>query len=196
MLVIMTILIVIIILCVIGIIMASIFQSKKEKKYIECLNIIKEKELQTFQLKDSMTPQEILNMDSEINFDKLMLDLYDKYLLFEEKLSKRDTNLENLLTEKTKKFYILKLESLKSRDCFDITEGIELVNYSIIEFAKNKLKFRIIINCFCYKKYKDKIVSGSNLYKLEKVLILNYEKEDNEWLISDYKVIYEKKLSD
>lgn len=143
-----------------------------------------------------MTPQEILNIDSEINVDKLMLDLYDKYLLFEEKLSKCDTNLENLLTEKIKKFYILKLESLKSKNYFDITEGIELVNYSIIEFAKNKLEFRITINCFCYKKYKDKIVNGSTLDKLEKVLILNYEKEDNEWLISDYKVIYEKKLGD
>lgn len=187
---------IVILICSISIIIASRFQNKQKKKYNECLNIIKEKDVSTLQFKDALTKEEINNIDSEVDVDVLMSDLYHTYLEFENKVKSFDVDLDYILIGYLKDFYINKIENFKERGFSDITDDIDLINYSITEYSKEKLKFRINISCFCYKTVDNKIVSGSNLEKVQKVVLLTYEKNNNNWLISSYEKIYEKKLSD
>lgn len=183
-------------LCCIGIIIATIFQNKQKKKYNECLHIIKEKGIDTLQAKTSLTKEDINKIDDKIDVDKLMEKLYQTYLSFESKIKSQDINLDNILTGYIKDFYINKINSLKSKGYEEITDNIDLINYSIVEFSKEKLKFRITVNCFNYKMVNKNIVSGNNLEKIEKVLIITYEKVKSRWLISNYESIYERKLSE
>ena len=46
------------------------------------------------------------------------------------------------------------------------------------------------------KTVNNEIVSGSNLQKIQQILLLTYEKVGDKWLIRSYEKIYEKKLSD
>lgn len=184
----------IIIVCSIGIIVASKFQNRQKQKYNDCLRIIKEKENSTFKIKDGLTKEEINNIDSSINVDKLMSDLYYKYLELENKLKLLDDNLDELLIGHIKELYKNKISISKSKNYMEINDGIDLINYSITEFNNSKLKFRVTINCFNYKKAGDAIVSGSNLEKVEQVIILSFEKSNKEWLISNYEKVYERKL--
>lgn len=185
-----------IIICSIGIIIASRFQSKQKKKYNDCIRIIKEKENSTFQIKNGLSKEEINQIDSNLDVDKLMNELYDKYIQLESKVKLEDNNFDELLIGHIKDLYINKVEVSKNKNYAEINDGIDLINYSITEFSKEKLKFRITVNCFNYKKSNDTIVSGSNLEKVEQVIILTYENHNNNWLISKYEKVYEKRLQD
>lgn len=186
---------VIIVTCSIGIIVASTFQQKKKKKYNEFLKILEEKNDSTFQVKDYLTKDEINKIDSEIDVDLLMKNLYETYLTLENKMNTFDDNLDEVLTGYLKDFYINKIENFKEKNFADIKDRIELVGYCITEFKKEALKFRVTINCLSYKMINNKIVSGSNLDKVQEILLLSYKKIDDKWLIESYEKIYEKKLS-
>ena len=99
------------IVCSIGIVIASKFQNKQRKKYNDCLNLIKEKENMAFQVKYGLSKEEINSIDESIDVDKLMSDLYETYLEFENKLKILDNNLDNILTGYIKEFYINKIEN-------------------------------------------------------------------------------------
>lgn len=185
---------IIIISCSIGIVIAIRFQKKKIKKYNECLNIINEKKDLTLQVKDGLTKEEINNIDGEVNVDKLMVELFNTYLELENKVKCLDNNYDDVLIGFLKDFYINKIENFKNKGFADINDSIDLINYSIIEYSKKNLKFRIVINCFSYKISNNKIVSGSNLEKIQKIILLSYEKKDEKWLINSYEKIYEKKM--
>lgn len=191
-----TILIGIIILCTIGIVIASIFQSKKEKKFEECLNIIKEKGNIKFEVKDSLTKEDIKKINKNVDINKLMDSLYNKFLKFIDKVKDNDTNLDQLLGGTLKNFYITKLENFNSAGYKEMLDIVDLNGYSITEYSKEKLQFRISVNCYDYKLLNGNIISGSNLIKLEEVFLLTYEKIGNKWLITNYDKVYEKKLSD
>lgn len=191
-----TILIGIIILCTIGIVIASIFQSKKEKKLEECLNIIKEKGDIKFEVKDSLTKEDIKKINKNVDINKLMDSLYNKFLKFIDKVKDNDINLDQLLGGVIKDFYITKLENFKSAEYKEILDIVDLKGYSITEYSKEKLQFRIAVICYDYKLLNETIISGSNLIKLEEVFLLTYEKIGNKWLITNYDKVYEKKLSD
>lgn len=186
---------VVIVVCSIGIIIATKFQNKQRKKYNEVKNIINKNKSARFSVKDGLTKEEINNIDTEVDVDVLMRKLYDIYLELENKVKVFDTNLDNVLAGYLKDFYINKIENFKEKGFADITDGIELINYSITEYSKEKLKFRITTNCFSYKTMNNKIVSGSNLEKVEQIISLEYKKVEGKWLISSYDKIYEKKLS-
>lgn len=183
------------IVCCIGIIISIRFQARQKKKLEECINIIKEKGIETLQFKNGMTEEEIKAIDKSVNVNELMKELYDKYISFENKIKTFDDNLDELLTGFIKDFYINKINNFKEKGYEDVTDGIDLIGYTITEFEKTKLKFKVTINCFDYKKINGVIVSGSNLEKVEQVLILTYEKINKKWLISNYEKVYEKKLS-
>lgn len=187
---------IVIIVCSIGIIVASIFQKRQRKKYKECLDIIEKNKNQTFEVKNGLTKEEITKIDNTVDVDNLMKDLYEIFLDFQKKLKILDNNLDDVLTGYIKDFYINKIDNFNLKGYNDILDGIELINYSIIEFNKEDLKFRITINCFDYKMVNNVIVSGSNLEKYEEVFIITYNKIDNNWLISNIDKVYEKKLSD
>lgn len=187
--------IVIIIICVIGIIISIIFQMKKEKRYKECLDIIKENENATFQVKFGLTKEEINKIDSSVDVDKLMKNLYDTYLRLINNIRNNDKKLDDILCGIIKDVYIKKLENFKLNGYSEIIDNIDLIEYSITEFSKDKLKFRITINCVDYKLLNGNIVSGNNLIKLEEVILLSFEKRKEMWLITQYEKLYEKKLS-
>ncbi|MBR6690685.1 MAG: hypothetical protein IKL65_05080 [Bacilli bacterium] len=186
---------VVIIVCSIGIIIASRFQNKQKKKYKEVNSLINKKKDATFRVKDSLTKEEINNIDSEVDVDKLMTDLYNTYLALENKIKNLDDNFDDVLTGNLKEFNINRLELFKQRGFIDITDGIDLISYCITDYNKKSLKFRLTINCFSYKMVNNEIVSGSNLEKIEKIILLEYVKQKDKWLISSYDKIYEKKLS-
>lgn len=186
---------IVILMCCIGIIIAIKFQNKKKKKYKECLKIIKEKKNAPLKVKDGLSKEEINKIDSLVDIDILMQQLYNTYLELENKMKNFDTNLDEVVVGYLKDFYINKIENFKEKNYADITDGINLLNYSITEYSKDKLKFRLTINCFSYKTVNNEIVSGSNLEKIQQILLLTYEKIDDKWLISSYEKIYEKKLS-
>ena len=186
---------VIILVCSIGIIIASRFQDKQKKKYRELTNLINDNKDITFQIKDGLTKEEINKIDSEVDVDLLMRNLYNTYLTLENKIKSFDSNLDDVLVSTLKEFNLTRIENFKTKGFADITDGIDLINYSITEYGKNKLKFRITINCFSYKTVNNEIISGSNLEKIQKIILLTYENMDGKWLISTYEKIYEKKLS-
>lgn len=185
----------VILVCCIGIIIASRFQNKKNKKYNECLNIIKEKKDATFEIKDGMSKEEINKIDNLVDVDILMQQLYNTYLELENKIKLSDKNLDEIVVGYLKDFYINKIENFKEKGYSDITDGIDLLNYNITEYSKDKLKFRLTINCFSYKTVNNEIVSGSNLEKIQQILLLTYQKVNEKWLISSYEKIFEKKMS-
>lgn len=187
---------VVIIVCSIGIIIASRFQSKQKKKYSEVNNLINKNRDARFSIKEGLTKEEINNIDSNVNVDILMSELYSTYVELENKIKTFDTNFDDVLTGHLKEFNISRIENFKSRGFTDVTDGIDLINYTITDYTKEKLTFRLTINCFSYKTVNNQIVSGSNLEKIQKILLLTYEKVNDKWLISAYDKIYEKKLSD
>lgn len=186
----------IIILCTIGIVIATIFQSKKSKKYNECLEIIKEKGNIKFEVRDGLTKEEIKNIDSKIDMNQLMQRLYNKFLKFVDKVKNNDTKLDALLSGAIKSYYIKKLENNDANGYSEVLDKIELIGYTITDYKENKLNFRVSINCYDYKLFNGNIISGSNLSKLEEVYLLTFEKISTRWYITNYDKVYEKKLSD
>ena len=185
-----------IIVCSIGIIIASRFQNKQKKKYTEVNSLVNKNRDARFSIKEGLTNEEINNIDSSVNVDILMSELYSTYIEFENKIKNFDKNFDDVLTGTLKEFNISRTENFNSKGFADITEGIDLIGYTITEYSKEKLTFRLTINCFSYKTVNNQIVSGSNLEKIQKILLLTYEKINDKWLISSYNKIYERKLSD
>lgn len=184
----------IIISCSIGIIIASKFQSKQKEKYKICLDAIENFGMNPMQVKEGLSKEDISKIDESINVDELTKNLYDKYLEFQNKINTKDSNLDNLLTGMIKDLYIDRIDRSRESKYEDIVDNIDLIGYSITEFDGNKLKFKIIINCCKYKLNDGVVVSGSNLNKLELILLVTYIKENGDWLINEYEKVYEKKL--
>ena len=107
----------------------------------------------------------------------------------------KDKTLDQVLLDIEKQFGKGSVMKLGEREHQKI-DVIDLIGYSITEYDKDRLQFRVTINCYDYKLLNDTIISGSNLIKLEEVFLLTYEKVGNRWLITRYDKIYEKKLSD
>ena len=183
------IIIIILFIMSVGIILSVIFSNKQSKKYNECLRLIKEKEKGTLKSKSD------LNIDSKVDVNKLMQKLYDIYLEFVNKLNNNDESIFSLLNGFIKEVYKNKLDIYKTKNINEITDSIELLNYSILEYEKNKIQFRINISCFNYKKTKDVITSGNNLERVEQIFLITYVKSRNKWLINNIEKVYEKKLS-
>lgn len=186
---------VIIVICSVAIVISIKFQNKQKKKYKECLNLIKEKENGTLNIKNGLDNDEIKKIDKSIDINKLMMKLYDIYVEFVEKINKNDSSLDNVLDGFIKEFYKNKIEIYIGKNCNEIVDNIELINYSILEYSKEKTKFRINITCSNYKKMGDKIVSGSNYDRVEQIFIITYVNENKKWLINNVEKVYEKKLS-
>lgn len=184
-----------ILVCSIGVIISIRFQKKQKKKFKELTNLINQNKDAKFNIKEGLSKEEINKLDSSVDVDNLMRNLYNIYLDFENKIKTLNNDFDDILTGNIKDFNISRIELFKQRNFIDVTDGIELINYSIIEYNKNSLKFRVTINCFSYKLVNDRVVSGSNLEKIEKIILLDYEKIEDKWLISNYDKIYEKKLS-
>lgn len=172
-----------------GIILSIIFNNKQSKKYNECLRLIKEKENGTLKSKND------LNIDSKVDVNKLTQKLYDIYLEFVNKLNNNDEAVLSLLNGFIKEIYKNKLDIYKTKNINEISDSIELLNYSILEYEKNKIQFRINISCFNYKKTNDVITSGNNLERVEQIFLITYVKSRNKWLINNIEKVYEKKLS-
>ena len=188
-----TVLTIIIIVCSVGIIIASKFQTKQTKKYEECLNLIKEKENGTINPNDGIDMDKIKKIDKNTDINKLMVSLYDTYLAFVKKLN-TNSDLTNFLDVFIGELYKSKVEIYKAKGFCEITDNIELINYSILEYEKNKLKFRINISCLNYKLRGDVVISGSNIDKVEQIFLLTFVKKNKKWLISNIEKVYEKKL--
>lgn len=185
-----------IIVCSIGIIIASRFQNKQKKKFTEVNYLVNKNRDARFSVKEGLTNEEINKIDSNVNVDILMSELYSTYVEMENKIKNFDTNFDDILTGHLKEFNINRIENFKTRGFTDITDGIDLIGYTITEYSKEKLVFRLTINCFSYKTVNNQIVSGSNLEKIQKIILLTYENVNGKWLISAYDKIYERKLSD
>jgi len=186
---------IVILVCSISIIISIRFQNKQKRKYKECLRLIKEKEDGTLNVKNGLDEKDIKKIDSKIDINKLMMQLYDIYLEFVNKLNNNDKNFENILDGFIKEFYENKIDIYTNKGYIEIIDTIELVNYSITEFDKEKLKFRINITCFNYKMINDNVISGSKYERVEQIFILTYIKSKRKWLISNIEKVYEKNLS-
>lgn len=186
---------IVILACSIAIILASKFQRKKDKKYKELLRIIKEKEKATFEVKNGLTSDEIRSIDNRIDVNILMQELYNTFLEFINKVNNLETNFDDVLIGTIKELYESKIASSKEKHKYEVTDGIELIGYSIIEFKKDSLVFRLNINCFNYRMSKDAVISGSNLEKVEQILIITYKRVNDKWLISKLERAYEAKLN-
>lgn len=186
---------IIVIISSIIIVFAIKFQRKQKARYNEIKKVIEKNKDAIFQVKDSLTPEEVNDIDKTIDVNLLMIDLYNIYLKFQDKINSFDYDLDDVMTGNLKDFYINKIKSLKKNKCKYVREKIELVGYSITEFSKEQLKFRININCFNYAMINDKVVNGSNQIRVQQILLLSFQKKDDKWLISNYEKVYEKKLS-
>lgn len=185
-----------IVVCSIGIVIASKFQNKQKKKYTEVNQLVNKNRDARFSVKEGLTKEEINKIDSSVNVDILMSELYSTYVEMENKIKNFDTNFDDILTGSLKEFNVMRIQNFQSKGFTDITDGIDLIGYTITEYSKEKLSFRLTINCFSYKTVNNQIVSGSNLEKIQKILLLTYENVNGKWLISSYDKIYERKLSD
>ena len=178
--------VVVIIVIVIIVLISYLYNRKQRKKINNVLDIIKNKE--------GMTITDIANEKLELeNSSELMIELYDIYIKFQDGYNNLDETSLGKLTEKAKSFYTNIIINNKSRNFKEVTDNIELIGYSIVEYTESKLKFRIKINCLNYKCLGDKIVGGSDLKKTELILLISYENKDG-WLLDEVKKIYEKQV--
>lgn len=176
----------------IAIVVSLKFNQKQKTKYEECLKLVKES---TREMKDALTEKEIKKKDRTIKLDKLLMNLYDIYLEFLDDLNNNNKDFKNILTGYIKEFYENKINIYIEKGYKEITDEIELINYSIIEFNKNKLKFRVAITCFHYKELNSDVVSGNKYDRVEQILLITYVKEKKKWLISNIEKVYEKELT-
>ena len=168
------------------------FNQKQKNKYNECLELVRQS---TREMKDALKEKDIKKIDKSIKLDKLMMNLYDKYLKLLDKLNSNNKDFKNILTGYIKEFYENKINIYIEKGYKEIIDEIELINYSIIEFNKNKLKFRVSITCFNYKELNSDVVSGSKYDRVEQIVLITYNKENKKWLISNIEKVYEKELS-
>ena len=122
-----------------------------------------------------------------------MSELYDIYIKFQDGYNNLDETSLGKLTDKAKSFYTNIIINNKSRNFKEVTDNIELIGYSIIEYTESNLKFRIKINCLNYKCLGDKIIGGSNLKRVELILLISFENKEG-WLLDGIQKIYEKAI--
>lgn len=185
--------IIFLIILLISTILSIKFQMKQNKKYNECLNLIKEKENGPLNTNTGVTDEDIQKIDDKVNPNELMTNLYNIYIEFIERLNQNNKDFEGILSGFIKEFYVNKVEIYKVKKHRETTKDIELINYSILEIDKKKLKFRINISCFNYKTCKDEIIGGSNLERVEQIFLITYVKSRGIWLISNIEKVFEKK---
>ena len=178
----------------VGVVIAIQFQNKQSKKYKECLKIIKDKEDGTLRAKNGVSTREIKKIDTNVDVKELMSKLYDTYLEFTKKLNNNDPKISSVLDEFINNVYQNRLEIYKAKNTKEITDSIELTNYTILNFEKKRVEFRISYTCFNYKMMNDVIISGSNLEKVEQVVIVTYSKLRKKWVINNIEKVYDKKL--
>lgn len=181
--------------CTLGLMFSVKFQQKQKKKYSNCVKLIKEKENTTVGVSNGLSKEDIALIDKDVDVDNLMSSLYDSYIELINRINNLDSNLKDLLTHNMSELYTSKIASMQEKNTKHVIDGIDLMGYSIIEFEKEKLKFRVSINCFDYKLKNEEIISGSNLEKLSQINIITFEKIDDKWLISNIEKAFEQKLS-
>ena len=185
---------IIIVLCFIGVCAAVKVQEKQKRKYDNCIKAINEREDETYNYDGSLTPSQIKKKDKTVNPDELQKKLYDKFLSLQDKVNNLDNTFDTLLTGFIKKVYNDRINLYKESNSQEKLENIDLIGYSIIEFSKNELKFRLKINALNYKLRNNEIVSGSNTLKVELIYIITYEKMGKIWKISNIEKVMEKKI--
>jgi hypothetical protein len=171
-------------------------QHSKRKKYNNCIKILKKKGDVPLNQSDDFDEEKIKQIDSSVNINELTNKLISKYIDFENKIKNQDEDLNNLLTGELKEKYESLISLSKSTGKINIVDDIEILNYAIIDFEPSLLNFRISVKCFHYKKNGTRITSGSNLAKVEQILILEYKKINGDWLISNYDKVIEKNLDE
>ena len=99
-----------------------------------------------------------------------------------------------MLTGFIKKIYSDRINLYKESDTQEKLEKINLIGYSITEFSKKELKFRVKITAINYKIRGNDIISGSNTNYLEQIYIITYEKIGKVWKISNIEKVLDKKM--
>lgn len=186
---------IVIMICSLGIIVSIKFQSRQRKKYEECLRLIKEKQQGCLGINNAMNNENIY-LEENVDFNELTTQLYQLYLNMIKDLNNLDVNIATKLDGFIKEFYLEKIERSKEKETKDIMDKINLNSSSIIEYTKDRLKLRINVNCLCYKKNNNIIISGSDTEKLEQITIITYNKVGEDWLINNIEKVYEKKVSE
>ncbi len=178
-----------------GVVVAIQFQNKQSKKYKECLKLIKDKEDGILSVNNGLDIDEIKKIDSNVDVNKLMEKLYKLYVEFVEKFNNNDENISYVLDEFTNQIYQNKLEIYKTKKINEITDDIELQNYSILSYEKDKIEFRISITCFNYKMKNGTIISGSNLNRIAQIFVVTFVKPRKKWLIKTIEKVFEQNVS-
>ena len=186
---------IVIMICSIGIVVSIKFQSRQKKKYEECLRLIKEKHQSCLGINNAMNNEKLF-IEENVDLNELMTQLYQLYLDMLIDLNKLDENVETKLDGFIKEFYLEKIERNKEKGIINIIDKVNLNSSSILEYSKDRLKLRINISCLSYKKNDDVIISGSNIDKIEQIIIITYNKIGENWLINNIEKVYEKKVSD
>ena len=185
---------VIMIVCAVGIVLAIQVQQKQQKKYLDCIKAINKREDESFNYDGSLTSSQIRKKDKTVNPEELQKKLYDKFLNLQEKINNLDDKFDSILTGFIKRVYVDKINLYKNSNTCEKIENINLIGYSITEFSKEKLKFRLKISALNYKKRCDEIVSGSETQRIELIYIITYEKCGKIWKISNIEKVMEKKI--
>ena len=100
---------------------------KQKKKYNECLDLIKEKENGTLNTNNYLTEEDIQKIDDKINLNELMINLYNTYLEFIERLNKNNKDFERILIGFIKEFYINKVKIYKLKKHKEISKNTYLL---------------------------------------------------------------------
>jgi len=185
---------ILIFICFIGLLISIRFQIKKKNKYKDCLQIIDERE-KNKNINDMINCRVEINTDNKIDENQLMMDLYDMFLKYIDNLNENNDDFDNILTGFIKDVYKERINIYKEKKYKEKMDDIELIGYSIIEYDKDSLKFRVALTCFNYKVKNEAIVSGSNLERVEQIYIISYLKTKKKWLINNIEKLIEKKLS-
>ena len=78
-----------------------------------------------------------VSVSVDVDVNKLMLELYEMYITFVDKLNNNNKDFDNLLDDFMKELYESKIDLYNSKNQFEITENIELVGYSLVEYNEN-----------------------------------------------------------
>lgn len=185
---------ILIFICFVGLLISIRFQIKKKNKYKDCLQIIDERE-KNKNINDMINCHVEINTDNKIDENQLMMDLYDIFLKYIDNLNENNDDFDNILTGFIKDVYKERINIYKEKKYKEKMDDIELIGYSIVEYNKDSLKFRVALTCFNYKVKNEAIVSGSNLERVEQIYIISYLKTKKKWLINNIEKLIEKKLS-
>ena len=185
---------IIMIICAIGIVYATQVQNQQQQKYLNCIKAINEREDESYNYDGSLTSKQIKKKDKTVNPEELQKKLYEKFLSLQEKINNLDDKLDTLLTGFIKIVYADRINLYKDNNTCEKLENINLIGYSIIEFDKDKLKFRLKINALNYKMKGNEVISGSNKERVELIYVITYEKHGKVWKISNIEKVMEKKM--